>query len=133
MRPQRALPLVHAGGPNEGVQGAGATGFCPPDVPAHFGRLVEAVREQAQRCGGYYRLPLVGSEAQSCEAFLDVPRNPFLLWVLRGFAFERFGKPRPFWETVISPRGLKTPGDDPLHSDWMVGAGLACAFRGLRR
>jgi hypothetical protein len=86
-------------------------------------QLLEAiackVRAQADATGGYHRLALGYP-----YSFLDIPRNPFILWALRGFAFERFGKVRPAWRTV-SPVGLKVPHDDPLHTDWILGAGLS--------
>ena len=50
-----------------------------------------------------------------------VPRAPFLHW-----CFGRRDKLQhlaPPW-TPVSPFGLKMMGDDPYHSDWMVGAGL---------
>ena len=80
--------------------------------------ITRKVRAQADAAGGYYRLSL-----DSSHPFIDIPRNPFILWALRGFDFERFGKVRPAWR-LISPAGLKMPHDDPLHTDWMLGAGL---------
>lgn len=82
------------------------------------------VREQANQHGGYMDLPLLDENHEPFKPAqtLKVPRNPFLLWCLRHFAFEANGKERPQW-SVVCPMGLKMVTDDPLHSDWMLGAG----------
>lgn len=89
-------------------------------------RIAEQVKAQATEKGGFYRLNLEDSRGRpyAARAMIEVPRNPFLLWALRGFDFERFGKERPEWD-VISPMGLKMAFDDCYHSDWILGAGLS--------
>ena len=89
-------------------------------------RIAEQVKAQAETKGGFYRLNLRDSRGKPYaeRAMIEVPRNPFLLWALRGFDFESFGKERPEWD-VVSPMGLKMAFDDCYHSDWILGAGLS--------
>lgn len=49
-----------------------------------------------------------------------VPTAPFENWSLWRTTGAKLATP---WEKV-SPSGLKMTGDDPYHSDWMIGAGL---------
>ena len=88
-------------------------------------RMQAQVREQAALMGGYYELHIKGpkGERYAPRPTLQVPRNPFLLWALRGFDFEVNGKERPAWVPVC-PMGWKLPLDDQNHSDWVLGAGL---------
>lgn len=51
----------------------------------------------------------------------NVPNGPLVKWALnRGIAMKDRG---PVWEPV-SMSGLKQAGDDPVHTDWITGAGL---------
>jgi phosphohistidine swiveling domain-containing protein len=51
----------------------------------------------------------------------DVPNGPLLRWALkRGTGMRDAG---PDWQPV-SMSGLKQAGDDPIHTDWITGAGL---------
>jgi phosphohistidine swiveling domain-containing protein len=51
----------------------------------------------------------------------DVPNGPLLRWALkRGTGMKDAG---PDWKPV-SMSGLKQAGDDPIHTDWITGAGL---------
>ncbi len=49
-----------------------------------------------------------------------IPTAPFENWSLWRTKGAHLAKP---WKTIC-PRGMKMMGDDPYHSDWMVGAGL---------
>lgn len=84
------------------------------------------IAEQAEVHGGWLELRVTdeqGNLMTEGAPILRVPRNPFLLWSLKGFDFEANGKERPEWRTVC-PSGMKMYMDDPYHTDWMVGAGL---------
>jgi len=86
----------------------------------------KAISAQADAEGGWMELKVTDREGDPIPgqaATLRVPRNPFLLWCLNGYDFENHGKERPSWQPVC-PRGMKMYGDDPHHTDWMVGAGL---------
>jgi phosphohistidine swiveling domain-containing protein len=51
----------------------------------------------------------------------DVPNGPLVKWALnRGMGMKNAG---PEW-TPVSISGLKQAGDDPVHTDWITGAGL---------
>lgn len=50
---------------------------------------------------------------------LTVPRLPFVRWALR----TAIGTTPPDWDNV-APSGLKMGGDNPDHTDWVLGAGL---------
>lgn len=52
---------------------------------------------------------------------LKVPRAPFEQWVMWRTDGAHLAAP---WKKV-SPPGLKMLGDDPYHTDWILGAGLA--------
>ncbi len=54
------------------------------------------------------------------EKTVQVPTAPFENWSLWRTSGASLAKP---WKT-ISPSGLKMQGDDPYHTDWMLGAGL---------
>jgi phosphohistidine swiveling domain-containing protein len=51
---------------------------------------------------------------------LTVPAAPFQHWALDRTALRHMA---PSWE-LVSPSGMKMPGDNPFHTDWMLGAGL---------
>lgn len=76
-----------------------------------YNRIKAAALEQAK--GVVFKLK-VGRHAY------DVPRAPFEAWALRRTSGAHLA---PEW-TPVSPSGLKMMGDDPLHSDWMIGAGI---------
>lgn len=50
----------------------------------------------------------------------SVPRAPFTAWALRRTSLHHLA---PAWEP-FSPSGLKLDFDDPIHTDWMLGAGM---------
>lgn len=50
-----------------------------------------------------------------------VPVAPFERWALNSTDWFHLG---PAWEPVC-PQGLKLQGDDPFHSDWILGGGFA--------
>jgi phosphohistidine swiveling domain-containing protein len=54
------------------------------------------------------------------EKVARVPTAPFENWALWRTAGAGLAKP---WQTIC-PSGMKMYGDDPYHTDWMVGAGL---------
>lgn len=82
----------------------------------------ERILEQADAGAGYLDLTVTPEGARSSR-LLKVPKAPFMHWVFRGVDCERLGIALPEW-TPVCPRGLKMGGDDPHHSDWMLGAGL---------
>lgn len=77
--------------------------------------------EQARETGGFLelRVPLAGGE----QHLLKVPRAPFLLWAARDIR-HLAADLLPEWEPVC-PSGMKMLVDNPLHTDWWLGAGLA--------
>lgn len=86
--------------------------------------LGERVRAQAKDHGGFMELKLYDKDGKPFNpTSIQVPKNPFLLWCLRGFRFEDYEKERPRWECV-SRSGQKMLMDDPFHTDWMLGAGV---------
>lgn len=88
----------------------------------YYGYLV---REQAKEQGGFF---LLKSEDQEW----DVPMAPFIQWVINrvGYTSSRSISSSLLeyatqlsWQP-ISPTGLKMGGDDVIHTDWILGAGL---------
>ncbi len=51
---------------------------------------------------------------------VTVPRAPFVAWSINRTGWFNLA---PKWQPVC-PQGMKMLGDDPLHSDWIIGAGL---------
>jgi phosphohistidine swiveling domain-containing protein len=89
----------------------------------YYGYLV---REQAKQQGGFFCLK---SEDQEW----DVPMAPFIQWVVNrvGYTSSRSISnslleyaTQLSWQP-ISPAGLKMGGDDAIHTDWILGAGLS--------
>ena len=81
------------------------------------------VLQRAELHGGLMDLPLFTKDGKkySQKPVIKVPRNPFLLWCLRGFRFEDYDKEEPYWQNVTRS-GFKMSMDDPNHTDWMLGA-----------
>lgn len=94
--------------------------------------LGEAVRTQAEAHGGFIELPLTepGPDGEdrpyAARPTLTVPKHPFLHWCLRFIRFEAHGHETPTWAPV-APMGMKMGGDNPFHTDWMLGAGVPLA------
>lgn len=65
---------------------------------------------------GWLQIPLATAEG----GFLAVPRGAFEHWATGGIEAPGIVP----W-TSLSPSGLKQEADDPFHTDWMLGAGLA--------
>lgn len=80
------------------------------------------VHRQAERCGGYFELPVQDHEGSYS---LRVALAPFLQWARHrpGHATESKLGGIPTWVPVF-PSGSKMQGDDPLHTDWWASAGL---------
>lgn len=89
--------------------------------------LMKRIREQAEACGGWMDIPLVGADQEPFAGpggnHLRVARNPFMLWALKDFDYAAHDKVRPIWEPV-SPPGFRMKADAPLHTDWVLSAGL---------
>jgi phosphohistidine swiveling domain-containing protein len=77
------------------------------------------VLAQAEVQGGFMSLT-VGEGSGAHE--LRVPRTPFLKWATHGNQ-KTYGTMH-LWKPVC-PTGIKMMGDDPVHSDWFIGAGLS--------
>ena len=77
-----------------------------------------SILEKAAVQGGFMNLH-VRDGAETYD--LTVPRAAFLNWAQRG-AYQVFGD-MSRWVPVC-PSGMKMMGDDPVHTDWWIGAGL---------
>ncbi len=85
--------------------------------PHHYDERRERILQQNQNLGLGFRAVDFGGEI----GIRDVPNGPLLRWALkRGTGMPDAG---PAWEPV-SMSGLKQAGDDPIHTDWITGAGL---------
>ena len=88
---------------------------------AKLARYVTAIQKQATAGDGFLDLNLLDAE-ENTVSLLKVPVGPFMRWVLQDIP-EELGIPMPTWQPVC-PSGLKMVGDNPYHSDWVLGAGL---------
>ena len=105
------------------------------DIRKRYSALIESTMQtlvirQAEKMGGFFDLPLRMWDKENGKhvpypkrSFLKVPLHPFILWAVRYFNFEQHGKVRPEW-TPVAGSGWKMVGDDPYHTDWMLGAGV---------
>lgn len=94
--------------------------------------LLKGIREQvAQRAGpvggaGWLRLAVeknpVPGEPGVIDHYLDIPKAPFLYWVLQPYDPSELGLCEPW--PAISGTGWKCINDSAYHSDWVIGAGL---------
>ncbi len=79
------------------------------------------ILQQAQRIGGL--MPLHWTDPDGTVKTVHIPAAPFLLWTLhRDIGLELPSHHIAYQWKALSPQGLKIAGDDPLHSDWMLGA-----------
>lgn len=85
--------------------------------PHHYEERRERILQQNRELGLGFRAVDFGGEI----GVRDVPNGPLLRWALkRGTGMRDAG---PDWQPV-SMSGLKQAGDDPIHTDWITGAGL---------
>lgn len=90
--------------------------------PHHYEERRERILQQNHDLGLGFRTVDFGDVI----GVRDVPNGPLLRWALkRGTGMRDAG---PDWKPV-SMSGLKQAGDDPIHTDWITGAGLEqCDF-----
>lgn len=79
-------------------------------------RKLADLRIKIQTQCGEDTFPLVLSDGRT----FNVPRAPFYHWALRRTPFRHLA---PAWK-LCSSSGWKLSGDDPWHTDWMIGAGI---------
>jgi phosphohistidine swiveling domain-containing protein len=85
--------------------------------PHHYDERRDRILQQNRDLGLGFRAVDFGAEI----GVRDVPNGPLLRWALkRGTGMRDAG---PDWQPV-SMSGLKQAGDDPIHTDWITGAGL---------
>lgn len=85
--------------------------------PHHYEERRERILQQNRDLGLGFRAVNFGDGI----GIRDVPNGPLLRWALkRGTGMRDAG---PDWQPV-SMSGLKQAGDDPIHTDWITGAGL---------
>jgi len=79
-------------------------------------RRLTDLRVKIQSQCGDDTFPLVLSDGRT----FNVPRAPFYHWALRRTPFRHLA---PAWN-LCAHSGWKLAGDDPWHTDWMIGAGI---------
>lgn len=85
--------------------------------PHHYEERRDRILQQNRDLGLGFRVVDFGEGI----GLRDVPNGPLLRWALkRGTGMRDAG---PDWKPV-SMSGLKQAGDDPIHTDWITGAGL---------
>lgn len=83
----------------------------------HYDDRRVRILQQNDACGYGYRTVDFGGRIGEVK----VPNGPLKRWALsRGSLMKDAG---PEW-TPVSMSGLKQAGDDPVHTDWITGAGL---------
>lgn len=76
--------------------------------------------EQAATQGGF--LPLTLHDHDGSPQVVQVPAAPLLRWASRNLS-RVDSEALPAWKVVCS-QGMKMAGDNPMHTDWWVGAGF---------
>ncbi|AFU88563.1 hypothetical protein CcrSwift_gp245 [Caulobacter phage CcrSwift] len=84
------------------------------------GRSVEEYRKAIIAQAGDDFFDLAYTDVNGKDVVLKVPTAPFEQWALWRTAGSHLAKP---WKRVTYT-GFKTFGDDPYHTDWVLGAGL---------
>jgi hypothetical protein len=82
-------------------------------------KLRVRIRQQAETCGGFLQLAVKDPYKGNYD--LEVPAKPLLRWASRNWYGVASGLAP--W-AVICPQGMKMQCDNPMHTDWIVGAGL---------
>lgn len=92
----------------------------PQGVDYDAAALRAEIRRKAE-AGGFLELRV--SDGQGGRIVHSVPKAPFLDWVSCGRLISDEAKSAiaASWEPVC-PQGLKMDGDNPSHTDWLVGA-----------
>jgi len=92
----------------------------PEGVEYDADALRAEIRRKAE-AGGFLELRV--ADGQGGHTVHSVPKAPFLDWVSRGRLIPDEAKSaiEASW-TAVCPAGLKMDGDDPVHTDWLVGA-----------
>jgi phosphohistidine swiveling domain-containing protein len=80
-----------------------------------FKQLKDKIISQAKQKGGFIEVKL-----EDNRTFM-VPKAPFFNWSLKMSYKENLNKMD--WD-IVSPKGLKMNGDDPQHTDWVIGMGI---------
>ncbi len=78
------------------------------------------IREKAAKSGGFIQLVL--KDRDDGESTVVVPAAALLRWCSRNIRGARWDD-IPAW-TTVSPSGMKGLSDDPVHTDWWIGAGF---------
>lgn len=84
------------------------------DADARYRRRVEEIREEIFNKTTEW-IVLTTKEGEQYQ----VPKAPFEQWALSRTEYRH-----PSTWTSISPRDFKMVNDDPLHTDWVIGAGI---------
>lgn len=79
------------------------------------------IEMQAEKVGGFLNLPVKYPDG---ERLVRIPYAPFLHWASRtGDRKEKQMGTLPIW-TRVCPPSFKMLNDNPMHTDWWIGAGL---------
>jgi len=103
----------------------------------NYNSLRKAILKQAETSGGLFDLKVEKKDKLGRIRYktFKVPVAPFEHYALTTYTIggSAHRDKLPEWETV-SPQGMKMYGDNPYHTDWMIGAGLELdALYGGRR
>lgn len=85
----------------------------------NLARLRLRIREQAELSGGFTTLQVEFTPDELTP--VEVPAQPLYLWASRNWRDGLVSGLAP-WKPVC-PQGLKMMMDNPIHTDWLVGAG----------
>ena len=83
--------------------------------------LKNRINQQAKRKGGFIDFTFKGK-------VYKIPKLPLIAWINRGIEFKYPYPTKHVYHNdtwyCVSPEDLKTNQDDPVHSDWWIGAGF---------
>lgn len=78
------------------------------------------IEQQAQKIGGFLQLPVNYPDG---EKLVRIPATPFLHWARKVGHSVKSDSTLPGW-TPVCYSGMKMMNDNPMHTDWWLGAGL---------
>lgn len=78
------------------------------------------IEAQAEKIGGFLQLPVNYPEG---EKLVRIPATPFLHWARKVGHSVKSDSTLPGW-TPVCYSGMKMMNDNPMHTDWWLGAGL---------
>jgi len=88
-----------------------------------------AIRDKVLACSKLEKYGYTTLKVASGKAY-KVPTLPLMAWALRRLNDDLYTYHEEWAEyKAVSTSGMKTGGDDPLHTDWLIAGGVGISYR----